>query len=165
MSIMVDARKKVAPQSAERNGRAVKRLAPPAWKRFPVEALPEPARGYIDAQSRALGCDACYVALPVLTGFASAIGNTRTIRLKRGWTEPAVLWTAIVGESGTPKSPALHDALEPIRKRQQEAMRRHRSAMEEYEELKARFEAELARWKRGGGKGEPPEKPAEPICE
>src|SRR5262249_28241618 len=93
------------PRMSERNGQPgearqpkkvepAKRLAPPPWKPFPAEALPEPARGYVDAASRAIGCDASYIALPLVTALAAAIGNSRVIRLKRGWTEPAVLWAA-----------------------------------------------------------------------
>jgi hypothetical protein len=53
-----------------------------------------------------LGCDPAYLGLPVLSALASAIGNTRTIRLERDWDEPSIIWSAIVGDSGTLKSPA-----------------------------------------------------------
>jgi hypothetical protein len=43
---------------------------------FPLDALPEPVRGYTDACSAAIGCDPAYVALPVLSMLAGAIGNT-----------------------------------------------------------------------------------------
>ena len=69
------------------------------FKPFPVDALPEPFRGFVNVGAKAIGCDASYVALPLLAAAASAIGNTRRIQLKRGWTEPAIVWTAIVGDS------------------------------------------------------------------
>src|SRR5262249_51490451 len=141
MSILDDTRRRLTREPTERNDHTeprsepakekrqpAKRLAPPPWKPFPVKALPEPARGYVDAASRAIGCDSSYVALPLLAALATAIGNSRTIRLKRGWTEPCVLWTVIVGESGTLKSPALDAPLRPIRTRQEEAMRRDLAA-------------------------------------
>jgi hypothetical protein len=103
----------------------------------------------------------------VLTGLAAAIGNSRTIRLKPGWTEPAVLWSVIVGESGTLKSPALHAALEPIRRRQEQALRRHETATEEYKQLKSAFEASVAQRRRSGAQasGPEPEEPTPPVCE
>src|SRR5262249_49725957 len=137
-------------QPARQKTGSTKRLAPPAWKPFPVTTLPELARGYVDAASRAIGCDASFVALPLLTAFAAGIGNSRVIRLKRGWTEPAVLWTAIVGESGTLKSPALDGLLKSIRKRQDEAMRRHLLAVEDYKEAKAHFHPKMAQRKSAG---------------
>jgi hypothetical protein len=154
-------------QSVELSAEPAKRLAPPTWKPFPVTALPELARHYVDAASRAIGCDESYVALPLLTGFAAAIGNSRSIRLKRGWTEPSVLWSALIGESGTLKSPALDQPLKRIRKRQDEAIRRHSLAVEDYDRAKAVFDAKMAHWKRTGaknGESAPPE-PVPPVCE
>jgi hypothetical protein len=148
-----------------KSGLKVKRPPPPPWKLFPVEALPEPARGYVDAASRAIGCDASYVALPLLAALAAAIGNSRTIRLKRGWSEPAVLWTVIVGESGTLKSPAQDAPLKPIRKRQDEAMRKHLLALEDYKQAKAVFEMRMTQWKRAKAGDSPPEAPVPPVCE
>lgn len=133
--------------------------------RFPLDALPEPVCGYVDACSTAIDCDAAFVALPIMTIMAGAIGNTRRLQLKRGWSEPAILWSAIVGESGTQKSPALDHAREFPRKRQAQAMLRYKAALAEFEVDELRYQAELTAWKRKGGKGEPPEKPERPIPE
>ncbi len=137
------------------------------WKPFPVEALPEPVRRFVSVAANAIGCDPSYVALPSVAALAAAIGNTRRIELKRGWTEPAVIWAAIVGESGTLKSPALDAPLKPIRERQAEAMKEFIEAMNRYLAQCGHFEAELADWKRKGRKaGEPqPEPPEKPVCE
>jgi hypothetical protein len=78
----------------------------PPYEQFPVATLPEPIRSFVVEGAAALGCDPSFLALPALAAVASAIGNTRTIRLKRGWDEPAVVWSVIVGDSGTLKSPA-----------------------------------------------------------
>lgn len=139
-------------------------LPAPTGRPFPLTALPEPVRGYVDACAAAIGCDLSYVALPVLTVLAGAIGNARRVRIKRSWTEPAILWTAIVGESGTQKSPALDHAREFPRRRQAEAMKRHRAALAEYETALLTYQADLAAWKRRkGNRGEPPQPPDEPA--
>lgn len=78
-----------------------------AYRSFPVDALPEPIRGFVDAGARAIGCDPSYLALPLLTAIAAAVGNTRRLELKPGWSVPPILWGAIVGESGTAKTPAF----------------------------------------------------------
>lgn len=82
---------------------------------FPTVALPEAVRGLVTAGAAAIGCDPAYIALPLLAVLGAAIGNSRRIRLKKAWTEPAIVWTAIVGNSGTVKSPALDLALRPVR--------------------------------------------------
>ena len=42
-----------------------------------------------------------------------------------GWTEPAIIWAAIIGESGTQKSPAMGKALWPVRELKDKALRQH----------------------------------------
>ncbi len=82
-----------------------------AFHPFPVDVLPGSLRKFVTRVSKALGCDHSFVVLPLLSALASAIGNTRVILLKHGWTEPAIVWTAIVGDPGTLKSPALDKKL------------------------------------------------------
>lgn len=143
--------------------------AVPAFTPFPADVLPEPIRGFVTEAAKAIGCDASYIALPLLSGLASAIGNTHRIALKRGWTEPAIVWTAIVGESGTMKTPAFKLAMKAIRKAQADAFKEYEAARAEWEAQHLRYEAELTGWKRQAAKGhgdagDPPEKPAPPIA-
>ncbi len=134
------------------------------FRPFPVEALPEPIAGLVRAGSKALSCDPSYIALPLLAGLASAVGATRRIRLKASWTEPVVVWAAIVGESGTLKSPAVSLALSPLKRLQAYALAELPLLQEQYQRDKAIYEADYAAWKRKGrSAGEPlPEKPEEP---
>ena len=137
------------------------------WKPFPIEVLPEPVRGFVLAGSKALGSPPAYLAAAVLAALASAIGNTAAIRLKRGWTEPAVLWVGIVGESGSLKSPVLDLALHQIRRRQAAAIEQFNRAMETHESELQRYEADRKTWQQSGRKKSesPPEKPPEPNLE
>lgn len=107
---------------------------PVAYQSFPVDALPEPARAYLQESAETLGCDPGYIALPMLSAIAGAVGNSRCIQLKRGWTEPAVIWSAIIGESGTMKSPAFNIALKPVEQKQQKALKQYQFDMAEYKE-------------------------------
>lgn len=133
---------------------------------FPVEALPEPLRGFVAAGAKAIGCNSSYLALPLLTVLAGAIGNSRRLQLKRGWEAPAILWVAIVGESGTAKTPAFKLTMRPIRERQRKALERHADAMRQYEADLARYEKAYAEWKRDKkAANEPPEKPEVPQAE
>jgi len=85
---------------------------------FPVNSLPKKVAKFVNRASKSIACDSSYLALPILSAAASSIGNSRCVQLKPGWTEPAVLWTAIIGESGTHKSPAMDASLHPIRRLQ-----------------------------------------------
>ncbi len=140
-------------------------LAVEPYKPFPVDALPEPVRGFVSVGAKAIGCDTSFIALPLLSALGSAIGNARRIELKRGWDEPAIVWTAIVGDSGTMKSPALELALRPVRKRQKDEMRNHEKVMEEYEIELQRYERDFAQWRRGKSDADPPVKPEQPVAD
>lgn len=128
---------------------------------FPVDALPEPMARFVGTVATAIGCDPSYVALPLLVAAGAAIGNARRLTVKRGWDVPPILWGAIVGESGTAKSPAFRVALRPLRDRQQKLLEQHQRAMERYEVELAKWEKAHARWKRGKNAEEPP--PTKPV--
>jgi len=138
--------------------------APPVerFKPFPIDALPQPIRGFVAAAAKAIGCDPVYIALPLLAVLASAIGNARRLRLKRAWAVPAILWTVIVGESGTQKTPALKLVMRLIEKRQRKALERFHEAMRQHEVAMVNYGKELDAWKRAKKAGEPPEKPIPP---
>jgi hypothetical protein len=133
------------------------------FRPFPVDKLPEPVKGFVEAGARAIGCDPSYLALPLLTAIAAAIGNTRRLELKRGWSAPPILWGAIVGESGTAKTPAFKLVMRPVRERQRKALDRYMEAMKEFEMEFARWEKDYAAWKRSkNATGDPPTRPDPP---
>ena len=76
------------------------RAAHEDYQPFPVDALPAPVGAFVRAGAKALGCDPACLAVPVLAVVGAAIGNTRTIRLKDGWEEPCVIWSAVSAKPG-----------------------------------------------------------------
>ncbi|MBN2580960.1 MAG: DUF3987 domain-containing protein [Pirellulales bacterium] len=159
---LVEARAdEVEPIDTARSAATAKRFTP-----FPVHALPEPLRGFVAAGAKAIGCDPSYVALPLLTALAAAIGNTRLVQMKRGWTVPAIVWGAVVGESGTAKTPAFMLAMQPIRERQRKALERYDEEMRQYDADLVHYEKALTEWKRDKkSTNDPPEKPEAPQAE
>ncbi len=137
------------------------------WRPFPVDVLPEPVRSYVACGAKAMGCEPAFVALPLLAMLASAIGATRRVRLKQGWCEPSVLWTAIVADSGTLKSPAAGCALDALNRLQAWKLEEYPQLREQYERDKLLYEADLGNWKRKGRQhgAPPPEKPVEPVVQ
>jgi hypothetical protein len=139
-------------------------IAAPLWRPFPVTCLPKVLADVVTEGATAIGCDPSYVALPVLAVAAAAIGNSRTIRLKKSWDEPCVVWTAIVGESGTAKSPAQDIAFAPLRRRDEEAQREHVENLKNYKAEKLRYDVALTEWRKDGAFGDPPAEPARPVA-
>ena len=112
---MTDANSAVVPMTAEaeREGCGPEIAMTGEWA-FPIGALPEPIAQFAIACAASLPAPVELVAIPALVVAAGAIGNSRVIRLKRDWTEPASLFAAVVSPSGTMKSPALDMAATPF---------------------------------------------------
>ena len=134
------------------------------WQPYPTHVLPEPLRGFVTSGAESIGCDASYLALPLLTAVGAAIGTTRRLVLKRDWTVCPILWCAIVGESGTSKTPAFQLVMRHLEERQHDLRIRHLEAEERHEADVMRYERDLAQWKRSKGDSDAPTKPM-PLVE
>jgi DNA polymerase I-like protein with 3'-5' exonuclease and polymerase domains len=130
------------------------------YRPFPIEALPAPLAEYVRQGALALGCDPVYLALPALAAVASAIGNTRVIRLKRTWVEPSVVWAVIVGDSGTLKSPAYLLVVAYLFRVQKRLLMEFKAAQSQYAKDLAEYQySKKTARENGTHPGDPPEQP------
>ena len=132
------------------------------WTKFPTELLPAPFREFTEQAADALQCDPAILATALLTAATAAIGNMRRIELKAGWSEPAVLWAAIVADPGQAKSPALKAALGPLQALQEAAVQQFRVQSEEYEAALDEYKKAKYWSKRMPGGNRIPEEPKRP---
>ena len=121
----------------------------------------------IEEGSRSTVCDPSFIALPMLAVLGAAIGNSRRVQIKSNWREPSIIWTAIIGESGTSKTPAFSLVTEPLRQLQDEAYAEYDKAIEQYKAEVAIFDVEYTAWKKAATKskanaGDPPVAPRMP---
>jgi hypothetical protein len=107
---------------------------------FPVELLPAPVKDYVLAQARGLVFDPAAVAIPVLSALAAAMGGTRRIQLKQCWTEPSVLWTALVSQADLRS--ALAAATAPLQELQQQSVPQFHQALSQYKRVARKIEAD-----------------------
>lgn len=137
--------------------------APPVgvFRPFPIEHLPDPLCSYTRAASKAIGCDLTYLVLPLLTVCGAMLGNRFRARVKDGWLEPPVIWTALVGESGSMKTPALFAILEPLYALQESMIENYQEAYQAYKIDHDNYLRQYAKFKTG--KGTAPECPTEPL--
>ena len=132
---------------------------------FPVDALPGPVGAFVREAAEAVGCDPSFVGVPLLACLARAVGNTRTIELKKDWQEPAIVWGAIVGLSGTHKSPAVKQAMKILRQYEATAFAEYAEAQARFKQERAIYERDYRAWERSKtGLEPPPEEPQEPNC-
>ncbi len=125
---------------------------PAAYEAFPVDALPEPHRALVIHGAESIGCEQALIALPLLAATAGAIGNARRITLKRGWTEPAVLWAVTVAASGDKKSPGFELGVDGLAQIEERAFAQYRAELDEHKQA-------VQRWMEAGGEGPKPEPP------
>ena len=130
---------------------------------FPLNALPKLFRCYVQEVTDAIGCDSAYVALPMLASAGALAGNSRRLQVKSTWHALPTLWTIVIGESGTGKSPAMTEAIRPIRQLQQSAMNQFKNDNAVYEQAALAYEKELVNFKQQEkADAQPPAKPFPP---
>jgi putative DNA primase/helicase len=116
---------------------------------FDLALLPDSLRPWIADVCERVQCPADFVAVPVMVALGTLIGRKVRIRPKArdSWTVVPNVWGCIIGRPGTMKSPAVAEAVHPLR-------RLEAKAREEYEALHANYEtqAELAKLRREAAK-------------
>jgi hypothetical protein len=82
---------------------------------FPVDVLPLFWRTWAVDAARGASASVDHVALSLLTAAAGLIGGARRIAPSPSWSEPCILWTALVGPPSSGKTPAMETALRLVR--------------------------------------------------
>ena len=110
---------------------------------FAAELLPVSLRDWIKDIAERLQCPIEYVAMTALSTLGSLIGRQCVIRPKRhdDWSIVANLWSAIVGPPSAMKSPAMAEALKPLRRLALKAAEDYAKAMKYHDADKAMAEA------------------------
>jgi hypothetical protein len=135
----------------------IKELPAPAV--FPVGAMPEGCRRLIEEAAAAIGCPPDFVGLPMIAVLGSAIGNSRVLRLKRGWEEGAAIYAAVIADPGEKKTPALKVALEPAKKAQAALKEQYKRAEDEHKREQRQYEVDKRDAAKAGEPAPPPPLP------
>jgi hypothetical protein len=101
---------------------------------FPLEVFPGALRDFVSDAAAALAAPPEYVAVPMLVMAGGAIGASRALEIKPGWTERPCLYAAVVGLPGSARTPALKRVASPIydeQSRRMQVYRRQKVAHEE----------------------------------
>ncbi len=149
------------------DGLKIRKPKPPKqFTPFPVDLLPEPLRSIAIEGAESIRCDPSLIVLPMLAAVGAAIGNARKLTLKSGWHVSSCLWTMVIAESGTAKTPALQLAKKPLEEIEREANRRFDEADALFEADFEEYEVAKKQYQRATKKeGESPKPPAAPTPE
>ena len=122
------------------------------------EMIPGPLRGWLADVARRMQCPLEYPVVGAIIALAALVGRKVAIRPKRkdDWTVVPNLWGAVVGRPGIMKSPALEEAMRPLKRLEAEAAEAHAAAIAEHtitiQIAKARAEAAKDEMKRAAKK-------------
>ena len=126
---------------------------------FPLDVLSSSWQEWAIDAAHGAGCAVDHVMVPLFAIASSLIGAARRVQASRSWSEPLSCRTAIVGASGSSKTPGLDVSKRALAKiehdRQtkiQELRRRHETNAER---AKAKFNAWKESVKEATEKGEP----------
>jgi len=107
----------------------------PAVPVFDTALLPEPLKPWVEDIAERMQCPIEFAAVAVMVACGSIVGRRIGIRPKRfdDWTEVPNLWGGVIGRPSTLKSPALNEALRPLRRLAANALEDHRQALAQFE--------------------------------
>jgi hypothetical protein len=119
---------------------------------FPLDVLPPTLRQFVEAEHRAMGADPSALAMAALTTVAGAIHAETCVRVGDAWWERPIVWTALIGDPSTLKSPILDKATKPLIEIDKQ---RHQNWQQQY-----------GQWKLLPGKAnkKPPPPPKPAVC-
>jgi hypothetical protein len=86
----------------------------PVLPSFPFDVLPQPWREWVADAASGADAPSDYVVQALLAAVAGLAGSGVRVWVKQTWSEPLVLWQALVGAASTGKTPALETVGRPL---------------------------------------------------
>jgi Protein of unknown function (DUF3987) len=130
---------------------------------FPTDVLPRPAARLVTEAAAAIGCPPDAIGLSALATLGSAIGNSRVIQPKKGWTEGAAIYGAVIAESGEKKTAAIATATDVVQRLENKLGKEHEEALDEFAAEERQYEVERKDAARQSLPAPPP--PRRPVAE
>jgi hypothetical protein len=130
---------------------------------FPTSALPKPVARLVEESAAAIGCPPDAIGLSALIALGSAIGNSRVIQPKKGWTESAAIYGAVIADSGEKKTAAIAATTDVVQNLENTLNREHDKGLEEFAREEREYEVERKEAAKQGLAAPPP--PRRPIAE
>jgi Protein of unknown function (DUF3987)/Bifunctional DNA primase/polymerase, N-terminal len=129
---------------------------------FPIEALPASMCDWLLRSARGAGVTPAHVAVPLLGIASSLIGTSRRVCACRSWSEPLTMWVAVVGFSGTGKTPGLDVTRRVLSLIERGRKQKIAELQREHETRAQRAKAEKKKWEKAVAEAVEAKLPAPP---
>jgi hypothetical protein len=109
---------------------------------FDYEFLPRNIAPWVHDISDRMQCPPDFVAVSAVTALGAALGRKLGIRPQRqtDWLEVPNFWGCIVGRPGAMKSPAMEEALKPLKRLDADARKANEAALKDFAAEQEAFE-------------------------
>lgn len=104
---------------------------------FPIEVFPEQIQRYISECNRTLNSSIDYMSCSMLWLTSIIIGNSLIIEVKKGWTETANIWLALIGKAGIGKTPSINNITFPLSKMNSREIKKYIKEYGRFEEYRS----------------------------
>ncbi|HET7321431.1 MAG TPA: DUF3987 domain-containing protein, partial [Longimicrobiaceae bacterium] len=113
---------------------------------FDPRLLPEALRPWIEDVAERIGCPPDFPATAATVALAAVVGGRVCIRPQRrdDWTVTPNLWGAAIGRPGVLKSPAVTEALRPLKRLEVAAADQHAEELKQWKALQDVLEVKRA---------------------
>jgi Protein of unknown function (DUF3987) len=115
---------------------------------FPNDVLSPDWRDFVCRASHAAGVTTAHVAVPLLSIASGIIGCSYRIKAASAWLEPCSFWAAIVGYSGTGKTPGIDVPKRALSHIEKERRTKNAEIQREHETRAEAAKAAQKEWKR-----------------
>src|SRR6266540_3711801 len=129
---------------------------------FQIEALPASMCDWLLRSARGAGVTPAHVAVPLLGIASSLIGTSRRVCACRSWSEPLTMWVAVVGFSGTGKTPGLDVTRRVLSLIERGRKQKIAELQREHETRAQRAKAEKKKWEKAVAEAVEAKLPAPP---
>jgi putative DNA primase/helicase len=104
---------------------------------FSLDLMPEKVRPWVADVTERMQCPPDFVAVTLLAGLGSLIGRKVVIRpqTQNDWQVASNMWALLIGRPGVLKSPAMEEALRPVKRLSAKAEEIFKEARLEHEVL------------------------------
>jgi hypothetical protein len=114
---------------------------------FPLEVFAPSWQQWAKDAAHGAGVTVDHVMVPLLGIAASLIGTARRVRASKSWSEPLTLWIAVIGFSGSGKSPGLNVTRNALAKIERDRKNRIDALRQKHDSAAERARAIFKTWK------------------
>jgi hypothetical protein len=114
---------------------------------FPLDVFSPSWQTWAINAAHGAGSAVDHVVVPLLAVASSLVGTARRVQASRSWSEPLTCWTAIIGASGTSKTPGLDVSKRALAKIEYDRQTKIAALRRKYETEAERAKAKYRAWK------------------